>query len=134
MDVRPRKFRPSVSGRCGSLACVSSPMPARSEADLSAADRQRLEDASRALREAVARYEPFLGRELRTGEPVPEHRSDDVASAQAEIERAEQELWRLREALLGWARPPWPPGAALVTEWFSDEDRSYDDFGPEPGK
>jgi hypothetical protein len=109
-------------------------MPARSEADLSPADRQRLEDAYRALREAVARYEPFLGRELRPGEPVPEHRSDDVASAQAEIGRAEQELWRLREALLGWARPPWAPGAALVAEWFSDEDRSYDDFGPEPGQ
>jgi hypothetical protein len=109
-------------------------MPARSEADLSPAERQRLEDAYRALREAVARYEPFLGRELRPGEPLPVHRSEAVARVQGEIERAEQELWRLREALLGWARPPWAPDAALVADWFSEEDRSYDEFSPEAGE
>jgi hypothetical protein len=109
-------------------------MPARSEADLSAIERQGLKDAYRRLREAVARYEPFLGRELRPDEPVPVHRAEEMAAVQAEIEGAEQELWRLREQLLGWARPPWAPDAALIADWFSEEDRSYDEILPEPGQ
>jgi hypothetical protein len=109
-------------------------MPARSEADLSPLERQRLEDAYRRLREAVARYEPFVGRELRPGRPVPAHNAEDMARVQAEIKGAEQELWRLREELLGWVRPPWAPDAALVADWFSEEDRSYDEISPEPGQ
>jgi hypothetical protein len=107
-------------------------VPARSESDLSPAERQRLEDAYRRLQEAVARYEPFVGRELRPGEPVPVHSAEEVARAQGEIEGAEREFWRLREELLGWARPPWAPDAALVADWFSEEDRSFDEISPEP--
>ena len=88
----------------------------------------------RGLRDAVAGYEPFVGLELTPGEPVPVHSAEEVARAQAEIERAEQELWRLREELLGWARPTWAPDAALVSDWFSEADRSYDEISPEPGK
>ena len=123
-----------VSGGSSSLVDVSSPVPARSEADLSPFERRRLEDAFRGLREAVAGYEPFVGRELRPGEPGPSHSAEEVARAQAEIERAEQELWRLREELLGWTRPTWAPDAALVADWFSEDDRSYDEISPEPGK
>jgi hypothetical protein len=113
---------------------MSSSRPARSEADLTPVERERLENAYRELREAVGRYEPFLGREIGLSEPVPEHRADDVARAQADIERAEQRLWLLREALLGWARPSWAPDAALVADWFSEEDRSYDDLTAEAGQ
>jgi len=56
-----------------------------------------------------------------------------MARAQAEIERAEAELWRLREEFLGWARPARAPAAALVSDWFSDEDRIYDDVEIHPG-
>lgn len=70
----------------------------------------------------MAAYEPFLGRELKRGEPVPVHNADEMARAQAAIEQAEQELWRLREELLGWPRPSWAPDAALVADWFSKED------------
>jgi hypothetical protein len=115
------------------MVVVSSSVPARSEVDLRPAERQRLEEAHRKLREAVAAYEPFLGRELKPTEPVPVHGTEEMANAQAKIESAEQELWRLREELLGWARPAWAPDAALVADWFSEEDRSYDEL-PDPGQ
>ena len=113
---------------------MSSPTPARSEAELTPDERRRLEEAHRILREAVAAYEPFLGRELKPGEPVPVHSAAEMARAQAAVEQAEQELWRLREQLLGWPRPPWAPDAALVADWFSDEDRAYDDLDPSSGQ
>jgi hypothetical protein len=115
------------------MVVVSSSVPARSEVDLRPAERQRLEEAHRKLREAVAAYEPFLGRELKPTEPVPVHGAEEMANAQAKIESAEQELWRLREELLGRARPAWAPDAALVADWFSEEDRSYDEL-PDPGQ
>jgi len=96
--------------------------------------QRRLEEAHRRLRDAVAAYEPFLGRELKPGAPVPVHRAADMAHAQAAIERAEQELWSLREELLGWARPSWAPDAALVADWFSPEDESYDDLSADPAQ
>ncbi|GAC1376828.1 MAG: hypothetical protein NVSMB4_05920 [Acidimicrobiales bacterium] len=113
---------------------MSSPTPARSEADLSPDERRRLEEAHRSLREAVAGYEPFLGRELNPGQPVPVHDADEMARAQGAIEQAEQELWGLREELLGWRRPAWAPDAALVADWFSDEDRAYDEITPASGQ
>jgi hypothetical protein len=98
---------------------------ARPDKELTPADRQRLEAAHRRLREAVAAYERFLGQPLT--DEVPGHNLQDVAAAQAKIEDAERELWRLREELLGWSRPAWDPGAARVSDWLSDEDRVYDD-------
>jgi hypothetical protein len=53
---------------------------------------------------------------------------DELARAQAEVEAAEDDRWRLREELLGWVRPPWAPGAGLVADWFSDEDAAYDEL------
>ncbi len=117
----------------GSLWSVTTPTPARSNAELSDDERRRLEEAHRRLRDAVAAYEPFLARELKHGEPVPVHNADDMGRAQAAIEQAEQELWRLREELLGWTRPSWAPDAALVADWFSDEDEAYDETSPEAG-
>lgn len=86
----------------------------RYERDLSPDDRARLETAHRDLRDAVAAYE----------------RADaagDMKAAQEAVEAAEDRLWQLREELLGWARPSWAPGAALTSDWFSEEDSVYDD-------
>lgn len=113
---------------------MSTPMPARREDELGPADHERLESAHRRLREAVDAYAPFLGGELRPGEPVPVQRLEDVARTQAAIETAEDELWRLREELLGSARPASAPRASQVAEWFSDEDRVYDDSGDTPAR
>ena len=105
-------------------------MPARSERDLHPSDRQRLTVADQRLRQAVKAYEPFLGRELGPdGDPVA-HDFEQMARAQAEVEEAERELWCLREELLGWPRPSWAPPATLVADWFSDEDRVYDEATP----
>lgn len=113
---------------------MSSSVPTRSGDQLTPPDRQRLEEAHRRLRDAVAAYEPFIGRELVPGEQVPVHDATQMARAQAEVEKAEQELWRLREELLGWTRPAWAPEATLVADWFSEEDRSYDEATAEPGR
>lgn len=103
-------------------------MPAPSERELSAEDRQRLDDAYRRLRTAVAAYEPYLARDQFVAQGRAAVPLDELARAQAEVEAAEDELWRLREELLGWARPPWAPGAGLVADWFSDEDAAYDEL------
>jgi hypothetical protein len=99
----------------------------RYERDLSPADRARLEAAHRDLRDAVAAYERFLGGPIDPGEPVQVHDAGEMKSAQEAVEAAEDRLWQLREELLGWARPSWAPGAALTSDWFSDEDSVYDD-------
>ena len=54
------------------------------------------------------------------------HDAREMAEAQAAIESAGAELWRLREDLLGWHRPAWAARATLVSDWFSDEDSVYD--------
>jgi hypothetical protein len=105
-------------------------MPARSEKDLNDEERLRLAEAHRRLRTAVNAYEAFLGSELKPGEPVPVHDVKRVAAAQAEVEAAEQDLWKLREDLLGWVRPTWAPSATLVADWFSDDDAVYDEPNP----
>jgi hypothetical protein len=64
---------------------------------------------------------------LKEGDAAPVHDLEQLALAQADIEGAERELWRLRETLLRWPRPTWAPGAALVADWFSVEDAVYDD-------
>jgi hypothetical protein len=110
---------------------MSSTSPRR-EVELSAEDRRRLEDADGRLREAVRAYEPYLGREAKPGKAAPEHDLEPLADAQAALEAAEDDLWRLREELLGWPRPSWAPRAALVADWFSDEDAVYDDVNAGP--
>lgn len=103
----------------------------RDERQLSDEDRERLEEAHRALRDAVATYERFLGGELAPGEPVPVADGEQMRAAQEAVEQAERRLWQLREELLDWVRPPWAPRATLTADWFSDEDAVYDDE-PEP--
>ena len=98
----------------------------RSVNDLAPEDRDRLERAQKRLREATDKYEPFRGGELTPDQDVPVHDAKAMAVAQAEVQDAENALWQLREELLGWARPAWAPNAALVADWFSDEDRIYD--------
>jgi hypothetical protein len=100
--------------------------PVHSEDQITPAQQQLLHDAYRHLRSAVAAYETFLGKELQSGQPVPVHNLQDMVAAQRDVEAAERELWRLREELLGWVRPSWAPGAALVADWLSDEDAIYD--------
>jgi hypothetical protein len=102
--------------------------PVRSEDQLDTRQLKLLNDAHRRLRAAVADYGPFNGQELKPGKPVTVHNVEDVARAQAAVESAERELWRLREELLGWVRPSWAPSATLVADWFSDDDAIYDEI------
>jgi hypothetical protein len=99
----------------------------RALAELKPDERARLERAHRRLREAVEAYEQFLGGPLEPGGEVPVQDARATEQAQIAVDAAEAELWRVREELLGWARPPWAPTAALVPDWFSEEDRVYDD-------
>jgi len=99
----------------------------RSVNDLEPADRDRLERAHRRLRAATESYEPFRGGELAPSQDAPVQDAVVMALAQAEVQDAENALWQLREELLGWARPAWAPNATLIADWFSDEDRIYDE-------
>lgn len=110
--------------------CMSHVMdePQKSLAELSPQERELLESAQRRLKEAVQNYDRFLAGELKPGMDAPVHKLEDMAAAQAEIEAAEVELWRLREKLLAWRRPGWAQSAASVSDWFSDEDADYDDY------
>ena len=105
----------------------------RSESELNATERKRLEDVHRELSDAVADYERrFAGGTLQPGEAIPVHRMDDMSAAQARVDRAESDLWLAREELLGWRRPAWaPPRASLVSDWFSEEDAAYDALADE---
>jgi hypothetical protein len=106
---------------------MSAGVPSRSENDLSEDERRLLIDAHAELRAAVAEYEPVLGQELRSGQPVPMVSVEAIAKAQAHVDAAEDRLWQLRERLLGSARPSWAPRASLVSDWFSDDDAEYDE-------
>lgn len=99
----------------------------RHEQELSAEDRARLEAAYRDLRSAVASYERFLGGSLDAGQPAPVHDASEIQAAQESVEAAEDQLWQLREKLLGWTRPSSAPGAGFTSDWFSEEDSIYDD-------
>ena len=101
--------------------------PQRTPAELTPDERERLERAHRRLRDAVKASEQFLGGPLEPGQEVPVNDGRAMAKAYAEVDTAETELWRLREELLGWSRPASVPPASLVADWFSDEDRVYDD-------
>ncbi|MHB8464848.1 MAG: hypothetical protein ACYDH6_06740 [Acidimicrobiales bacterium] len=100
----------------------------RSERELSASDRARLEAAHRELVDAVKAYEGLLGGELQPTQPVSIRDANEMRAAQEALEAAEDLLWQLRDELLAWARPPWAPSAALTSDWFSDEDAVYDDL------
>lgn len=102
--------------------------PQKSPKDLSEEDKKRLRAVHRRLRDAVHSYDKFLGVELTPGKDVPVHNLEEMASAQAEVQEAEAELWRLREELMGWRRPGWAQSATSVADWFSDEDADYDDY------
>lgn len=84
--------------------------PPRSVDSLEPGERERLERAHRRLRQTVE-------------DDGPLHRD----AARSEIRDAESALWQIRGELLGWARPAWAPNATLVADWFSDEDRIYDE-------
>jgi len=100
----------------------------RWERELSEGDRSRLETAHHDLRQAIAAYEPFIGGPLEADQAIPVHDAAEMRAAQEAVEAAEDRLWRLREELLGWVRPPWAPSAALTADWFSVEDAVYDDL------
>ena len=102
--------------------------PQKSIKDLSTLERERLVAVHERLRDAVRNYDKFLGVELKPGVEVPVHSLEEMGAAQAEVQEAEAELWRVREELLGWRRPSWAPSATSVSDWFSDEDADYDDY------
>jgi len=107
-----------------------STLPKRTEDQLSPFELAELDGAYHRLEQAVADYQRLLDGPPRLGEPVPAHDATEMAQAQASVEAAEAELWRLREQLLGWVRPGWAPPAALVADWFSPEDAVYDEADP----
>ncbi len=115
-----------VQEHVSSLVAVSEPVAHR-EHVLSEEDRTRLESAHRALREAVAANERFVGEPLQPG-PPPVINAEEMRAAQEAIGEAENRLCQLREELLGWTRPSWAPNASLTADWFSDEDSIYDDL------
>jgi hypothetical protein len=96
-------------------------MSRRPDVQLTTEHERRLEDAHRRLREAVEVYQQHVEQDLGPMQVL--------ADAQAAVEAAEDELWRLRDELLGWSRPSWALSAALVADWFSDEDAVYDTTG-----
>lgn len=102
--------------------------PQKALEDLSPAERATLEAAQGRLRQAVFDYNKFLGVPLQPGAETPEHGAEEMGVAQAEVQEAEAELWRLRELLLGWRRPSWAQSATSVSDWFSDEDSDYDNY------
>jgi hypothetical protein len=106
---------------------TASKRAARPVDDLAPEERRRLERAYQRLRDAISKYQPFEARELEPGDDTPAQDGDAMAAAQAEVQEAEAALWRVRQELLGWERPQWGTSAALVSDWFSDEDRIYDD-------
>src|SRR5680860_1893833 len=77
--------------------------PPRSVDDLEPADRDRLARAHKRLREATDTYEPFHGGEITPNQDAPVHEVLAMAAAQAEVQDAEDALWRLREELLAQA-------------------------------
>jgi hypothetical protein len=93
-------------------------------ARLASPDRERLQRAHQRLLDAVAAMESL---ESRSEQAASEEATQRLAEAYTEVGAAEAELWRLREELLGWVRPSWTPRASAVADWFSDEDRVYDD-------
>lgn len=99
----------------------------RAMSELGTDDQDRLMRAHERLRKAIDSYDKYLGGPLAPGQDVAVHDAREMAAAQIEIQAAEDELWRLREELLGWARPASAARAELVADWFSDEDRVYDD-------
>jgi hypothetical protein len=104
--------------------------PVHSEGQITPGQQKVLNDAYERLRAAAANNEPLVSQGLKPGKSVPMHNPGDVARAQAEVEEAERELWRLREELLGWVGPSWAPSATLVADWFSDDDAVYDEMEP----
>jgi CRISPR/Cas system Type II protein with McrA/HNH and RuvC-like nuclease domain len=111
---------------------MSARVPPRSEGELSESERQLLVGALKELRTAVQAYEPFAGGELPTNGDPEALDVTMVRSAQKRIESAESRLWELREQLLGWTRSPSDLPALSTIDWFSEEDRVYDDV-PVPG-
>jgi hypothetical protein len=99
---------------------------------LSEDQRSELDRAHQRLRHTVEAYEKYLGGPLKPGEEFPILNATEVAGAQRRVEEAEQELWRLREKYLGWARPAWAPSAAFEADWFSPEDAIYDEVNATP--
>jgi hypothetical protein len=71
-------------------------------------------------------------RSVGTRPGVPDVQRDRVAEVQRHVEEAEQQLWRLREQYLGWARPAWAPSATFEADWFSSEDAIYDEVNATP--
>lgn len=119
-----------VRGREEAIGCTIasvSSVPTPPEVELSSDARGRLEAAHRKLREAVANYQQFTDSVLEPGKDAASHPATDLADAQRAVEQAEQELWVLREELLGWTRPSWAPSASFAADWFSEEDAVYDE-------
>ena len=112
---------------------TSQPIPVSALTD---EQRSELERADEQLRLAVEEYqecqENLGGGPLAPGQEFPVSNTPAVVEAQHRAEEAEQELWRIREEYLGWARPAWAPSATFEADWFSPEDAIYDEVNATP--
>lgn len=103
------------------------------DAALSGVDRRRLEKAHGVLRDAVAAYSRLHApKPPQSGSGLVWGDGDEIAAAQRAVEVAEASLWQARAELLGWRRGSQTPSAALVADWFSDEDAVYDELPDDP--
>lgn len=111
---------------------MSTNAPEHAIDNLSDDDRSLLVAAHERLNRAVEQYQPFLDRRrLKNGE-IQGHPRAAILRAQQAVADAEANLWQLREQLLGWRRPSSGFNATWAADWFSPEDRVYDNFPPSP--
>jgi len=102
--------------------------PTRTSGDLAPHDRARLEAVYNKLKAAARATQEFRGGCLEPGKNVEPMSARDMALAYSKVSTAEENLWRLREELLGWRRPAWSPPSTQLLDWFCEEDAAYDSF------
>ncbi|MCA1840048.1 MAG: hypothetical protein ABR507_10345 [Actinomycetota bacterium] len=93
----------------------------RSPEELTAEESAQLKAAHARLREAALAAERFRSQELKPGEDLEPKKIEEMAKVYAAIDSAERELWRLREKLLSWSRPPSAISARESIDWILED-------------
>ena len=82
-----------------------SPDSIRRERDLTPAEREELDAAYSRLEKVQSAYNELLRTESQDKALQSIHNLGTLADAEEDFHSAEDELWELRERLLGWKRP-----------------------------